>query len=477
MKTRLHTCFLLLVVAWLNGNSQTPTLWGMTNSGGEYNAGSIFRYDIASNSYQQVFSLLDAQGSYPIGALTPGNDGLLYGLTKQGGTCSDGVLFSYNNQDGVYTNLHNFGCDTDGAYPGTSLYLDNGVLYGVTNTGGTFNGGTIFSWDIAAVTYTHLYSFNGDAGAMPAGNFISSDGNLLYATASTAGVHNAGTIFTYNIGTGFVDTIYHFKDTVSESQPGEYMVMVGDSLLYGSVFSGFMQAYGYMFCYNIRTGDYTHVRSFDNPGTGYRGAGPLLKNTDGLIYGFASAGGIFDTAGSNGGLLFDYNTASDSESVLHYFGNGDDGALPVSSLMQASNGLLYGMTHDGGHFGDGVIFSYNLANGIYTVLYHFSGQPDGQYAWGPLVEVGGATGIPTTAADNQLQIWPNPTSGQFRVQLPNNVTGCEAEVFNVLGQKITRQPITVALCNIDLTNQPAGMYFVYVHTATETFTGKVSLVK
>ncbi len=478
MKTRLHACFLLLIVAWLNGNGQTPTLWGMTNSGGEYNAGSIFAYDIASNSYQQVFSLFDAQGSYPIGALTMGNNGLLYGLTKEGGTCNAGVLFSYNMQSRVYTVLHSFGCDTDGFYPGASLYLaNNGILYGVANNGGAFYGGIIFSYDIATNNYARFYSFNGVEGAVPVGNFITGDGNLLYATASSGGANNAGTIFTFNITTGAVNAIYSFTDSAYESQPSDNMVMVGDSLLYGSVFSGAFQTYGYMFCYNMRTGNYTHVRSFDNPGTGYEGAGPLLKGRDGLIYGVASAGGVFDTLGSRGGLLFSYSTPNDSESVLHYFGNGDDGAFPVSSLMQAGNGLIYGTTHEGGHFSDGVIFSYDLSSGIYSVLYQFSGQPDGQYAWGPMIEVGLSTGIQPTTADSKLQIWPNPTTGQFRVQLPDNTTGCEVEVFNVMGQKVTRQPITVALCNINLTNQPAGMYFVYLNTASGTFTGKVSLVK
>ena len=145
--------------------------------------------------------------------------------------------------------------------------------------------------------------------------------------------------------------------------------------------------------------------------------------------------------------------------------------------MQASDGLLYGMTDQGGHFREGAIFSYNLTDTLYTVLHHFSGQPDGAYPWGPMVEAALPTGIPTIAAEGPLQVWPNPTTGGFRIKLPDNATGCEVEVFNILGQKIGAQILTPTQNFIDLTGEPAGMYFVYLHTQTRVLTGKVSLVK
>ena len=42
--------------------------------------------------------------------------------------------------------------------------------------------------------------------------------------------------------------------------------------------------------------------------------------------------------------------------VLHEFGNGDDGGVPEGNLVMDSKGNLYGGTVLGGTYGGGVIF-------------------------------------------------------------------------------------------------------------------------
>src|SRR5208282_6007126 len=62
----------------------------------------------------------------------------------------------------TYAVLHNFtGGTTDAAYPDDSLILSGTTLYGMTPSGGTENGGAIFSINTLNDQETLLHSFTG----------------------------------------------------------------------------------------------------------------------------------------------------------------------------------------------------------------------------------------------------------------------------------------------------------------------------
>jgi uncharacterized repeat protein (TIGR03803 family) len=90
----------------------------------------------------------------------------------------------------------------------------------------------------------------------------------------------------------------------------------------------------------------------------------LVQATDGNFYGVAVGGGTFY------GTVFKMTPAG-VFTVLHTFLNGpSDGAAPSSSLIQASDGKLYGVTSAGGATGGGTIYSITTS-GTYAVLYDF----------------------------------------------------------------------------------------------------------
>ena len=63
-----------------------------------------------------------------------------------------------------------------------------------------------------------------------------------------------------------------------------------------------------------------------------------------------------------------------------------DGAYPgYLKLLQASNGKLYGMTREGGSNGAGTIFSYDPATSAYTQLKDFD-DTNGANPYGSLVQ-------------------------------------------------------------------------------------------
>jgi uncharacterized repeat protein (TIGR03803 family) len=92
-------------------------------------------------------------------------DGKLYGLTSAGGTFGGGTFFSFDPSTLSHTVLANFGPNY---YPyGTPTQASDGKIYGVTNGGGALGVGTIFSYNIATATFTSLNEFNGINGGRP----------------------------------------------------------------------------------------------------------------------------------------------------------------------------------------------------------------------------------------------------------------------------------------------------------------------
>lgn len=69
--------------------------------------------------------------------------------------------------------------------------------------------------------------------------------------------------------------------------------------------------------------------------------------------------------------------------------------------------------------------------------------------------------IGTNQAINNVIIYPNPTNGVFKVHI-ENIENSMIEVVNALGKTILIQNVNKNMTNIDLTNQPNGIYFVKV---------------
>jgi photosystem II stability/assembly factor-like uncharacterized protein len=79
--------------------------------------------------------------------------------------------------------------------------------------------------------------------------------------------------------------------------------------------------------------------------------------------------------------------------------------------------------------------------------------------------------------NNQLSIYPNPTSGQFAIKSNGNQNGYMVEIYNVVGEKIYQSVLSNSQNIINLSSQPDGMYFVYLKSNEGVEVGKVMVTK
>jgi uncharacterized repeat protein (TIGR03803 family) len=94
----------------------------------------------------------------------------------------------------------------------------------------------------------------------------------------------------------------------------------------------------------------------------------VIQGTDGNFYGLTFVGGAYGGCSEGCGTVFQITPAG-SLTTLHSF-NGSDGALPLGSLVQATDGDFYGTTLSGGAYGYGTVFK-STAGGTLTTLHSF----------------------------------------------------------------------------------------------------------
>jgi uncharacterized repeat protein (TIGR03803 family) len=191
--------------------------YGTTSQGGTNGRGTVFRIAFDGTGFEVLhhFSatttntttglLENADGATPLGGLLDGGDGFFYGMTAQGGSAGNGVIFAIPADGSTFTVLHSFS-GADGARPVAELMVSSsGKLYGVTSSGGvnaagtTTTLGTIFSIDRAGTNFTGLYSFDGKNGSVPSSRLLETATGVFVGIATATGNCSYGTMFRYSL--------------------------------------------------------------------------------------------------------------------------------------------------------------------------------------------------------------------------------------------------------------------------------------
>jgi uncharacterized repeat protein (TIGR03803 family) len=305
--------------------------------------------------------------------------------------------------------VHSFNGEQHGSSPNSGFVADSaGNLYGVTGGGGAYGQGTVFKLSPTSGggwSSTVIYNFKGSSdGYRPSGGLIFDAAGSLYGTTVSGGegggcfLAACGTVFElkHNPDGSWTKSILHtFHNGSGGSGPVGQLVFDQAGNLYGATSGGGAQIGGVVFELSPSSGGQwtgTVLHSFIYPSSkdGSSPTGGLVLDEAGNLFGTATYGGNGCNASGGCGIAFELSKGSDgkwTETILHNFAAGGDGAFPVGALIPDQVGNLYGTADNGGtgagigcNYGCGVVFELTRgSNGLWTetVLYNFQGTNDG----------------------------------------------------------------------------------------------------
>ncbi len=384
-----------------NGGSSDPliqgldgNLYGILNfTTGTYgNGGSVVRVTPTGKSstlYTFCSQPNCADGQSPSGLLL-GTDGNFYGVTLEGGSNSSidcrgeeigtcGSVFRVT-PTGKFTTLYNFcalaNC-ADGALPNSSLIQGtDGNFYGTTWYGGTSGPcygdiekptgcGTVFKITPKGVLTT-VYAFcSTDTCTSDPSGVVQAKNGLFYGLTNFGGTGTGGPqcgngcgVFYSLTSAGAFTTIYSFciaTNCPDGAHPQDQLVITSDGNFYGVADDGGAYDFGTVFKIppvGTLVTLYSFCAQTNCPDGGFPDAS-LIQATDGNLYGSTSSYGA-----NAGGTLFRISPSGKLKTLYNFCAQTDcnDGTTPYAALFQATNGNLYGTAYSGGPTSFGTIF-------------------------------------------------------------------------------------------------------------------------
>ena len=142
-------------------------------------------------------------GAFPLGSLVQAANGDLYSTTQDGGTNGEGTIYQITTGMAV-TILHSFGAVFgDCTYPGAGMLLaTDGNYYGSASDGGSHGDGCLFRTSTSGA-YKGLYSFNNTTNGTqmsPLAPPVQLTSGILYGVTEFGGSSNDGTVYSLNVG-------------------------------------------------------------------------------------------------------------------------------------------------------------------------------------------------------------------------------------------------------------------------------------
>lgn len=343
------------------------TLFSMHTDGTDFRVEHAFSQSTQLGT-SEVGSNFD--GYHPWGSLAVTSDGVLHGVTWSGGAQAAGVLFSFDPTMGPssFRVDHSFcpsaGC-ADGKAPMGSLAVlpDGHRVIGTASAGGTNGDGTVWVWDSLSRTFGSVSLASATTGRTPVGGFA----NSSLSGGGAFGMTGRGLTSYCNQQQG-CGAPFYFDTNAMIVRP-------------------------YPAFPNSMPNPHSQYAALQTPYV-LPGNRILLPR---VAAGSNGTGALYELDVSHGTWVlsdrFDFQTVSSTTPPSPRFSNST-GAFPdgqLASLPSAPH-VLYGTSVYGGANGDGAIYSYDTSSGTQQVLYSFKftqfDQPG--FPAGGLMHYGGA---------------------------------------------------------------------------------------
>ena len=348
-------------------------IYGTTVLGGEFGSGTVFQLRPTPNGWEHtvLYSFTGgADGGEPYKGVTIDRRGNLYGTAVTGGSGSCeggcGVVYKLTKSGGTWnqTVIHAFTGGDDGSGPGARVTLDrSGDIYGMTPTGGANGVGTVYkihphsgSWDFQVI---HTFTGGADGATGSAGRMLLEHGRL-FGAATVGGLYGSGVVFELTptaVGEWDFRALYSFHGQPDGSFPYGALLRASGKI-YGTTYYGGKNGIGAVYELSPRrVGEWDGrvIYSFQTGSDGNSPISNLVRDAAGNLYGTTSEGGlgrgtIFKLTPIGGGQW--------TESVVHPFEGPPDGGFSYNGMIGDRFGNFYGATVHGGTDDDGCVYKF-----------------------------------------------------------------------------------------------------------------------
>ena len=532
-------------------------LYGVCKSAGGGSTATLFEYDIQGDVFDVKVYFNMNMGYEIYGGLVEHSNGIIYGLVSAGGTNGDGVIYKYDPGLDLYTKILDFDGLNNGSSPlGNMTEASNGKLYGTTKEGGAFNDGVLFEIDVTTDTYTKLYDFDNNdpvIGGWMTGSFVQDDSlGILYGVTNNGGTVNDGCIFEFNfLDTTLTSRVQLDVNTTGSSVFNMNQTLNGDYVLTTSngganfkgtvlIFNEITDTVEVKFDFIGTSGIFPHmspIQGVNVPSTIYPlvaeafpGPVSVIDSCDAFVLGSVTGGvgpysynWITQMNNVNSPVLMDACYGIHTLEVTDYFGDTDtvnyfvtdsanyipppnqtnnyvdtlyieslncslDFNLPIDSLNITGLNFLYPDTLSSGDYWQ-IDFEYYQAgigfadtdsiildlNGTYLLMFYiYCPTKIASYIYDVMAEMNfpEITNIDEQESSQNVFIYPNPA-----IDLLNIITAKDASfiIYNVLGQTIEKGKLLSGTNQIDL-KLDEGTYVILTEDSDGVFTSNKFIV-
>lgn len=248
----------------------------------------------------------------------------------------------------------------------TAIAQSGPTLLGVTYNGGLNGTGSILKYIGGDTILLGNYSLPSGGcpgcGAFPYGSLLRASDGKFYGLTYADGSYYGGTLFRYDYVSNTYTVMANFNITTTGDLPEGTLMQASNGLLYGMTAGSGAHSSGTLFSYQLGADSVIKLVDFPTATSTLR-LNSLIQASNGKLYGMSTLDGT-----NVSGTIFEYNISGNAYTVKY---NLPTSAKPNGDLLELGADTLYGMTDNDGTHHNGTIFQFIVASSTYNVIYNF----------------------------------------------------------------------------------------------------------